>query len=393
MPSTPLPEIARRPHLVERLARHPHQYFRFTNREFAARICRRFAEEMATFPIVNLHGDAHVEQFAVWDAGEGLVDYDDATAGPAPIDLMRFGTSLRIVASTNGLDAKRAFDAFLSAYRAALTRPETRAPTTAFAERARAAFSSDREAFFRRVEGLTAPLSGAERAAFDDLWQRYTAMVTEAKPNLSPAFFRTKTVGQLVRGGVGSALDQRILSRIEGPTESIDDDVVIELKELRDLKGVECVRVDLGGGRFRTIIGQARLGQTVDPLLAVVPPREAGGKVFWAQSWRSNYQELAMDHDLRDQADLDEVAAFVGTQLGRGHVLHIASPFDAQLRQALLDMLNAHEVRLRQSVVELADLTERSWRWFRTEIEKQTPTRKAGRAQVAPPQKRGNMAR
>jgi Ser/Thr protein kinase RdoA (MazF antagonist) len=42
---------------------------------------------------VNLHGDAHLEQFAVTDASFGLIDFDDAVGGPAVIDLLRFGVS------------------------------------------------------------------------------------------------------------------------------------------------------------------------------------------------------------------------------------------------------------------------------------------------------------
>ena len=42
-------------------------------------------------PTVTLHGDPHLEQYAVTDAGRGLTDFDDASKGPAILDLVRFG--------------------------------------------------------------------------------------------------------------------------------------------------------------------------------------------------------------------------------------------------------------------------------------------------------------
>jgi uncharacterized protein (DUF2252 family) len=96
------PRFSDRPDLVAKLAATPHGYFRFVNMAFAAEACHLFADVSASLPEVNLHGDAHIEQFAVTNLGGGLTDFDDCTRGGAVIDLVRFGTSLLLAAREKG---------------------------------------------------------------------------------------------------------------------------------------------------------------------------------------------------------------------------------------------------------------------------------------------------
>lgn|SRR5687768_8429933 len=53
------------PELIERLRADPYDYFRFINRSWITRVCERFSKDLEGLPIVRLHGDAHIEQFAV----------------------------------------------------------------------------------------------------------------------------------------------------------------------------------------------------------------------------------------------------------------------------------------------------------------------------------------
>src|ERR1041384_2730454 len=78
------------PKLIERPRADPYDYFRFVNRSWIARVCRDFAKDLEGLPIVRLHGDAHVEQFAVAQDAWGLDDFDDAARGPAAVDIVRF---------------------------------------------------------------------------------------------------------------------------------------------------------------------------------------------------------------------------------------------------------------------------------------------------------------
>ena len=67
--------------LIDRLRADPFTYFRFINRAWTARVCEAFAD-VTDAPMVRLHGDAHVEQFAFTENAWGLGDFDDSTRGP-----------------------------------------------------------------------------------------------------------------------------------------------------------------------------------------------------------------------------------------------------------------------------------------------------------------------
>jgi len=362
-------DFATQPALLERIAASPFQYFRFTNLGFAAAICSAFKDILPALPAVNLHGDAHLEQFAVTNASFGLVDFDDAVGGPAVIDLLRFGVSLEIAAGEQGWTAAEALDRFFAGYQAALKDPATEAPPPAFVDRARQSFARGPDGFLASCDARMEPLLPREQAEADAGFERYVELMLEQNPELTRAFFETKRYGRL-RGGVGSALDERFLIRIEGPTPAQNDDVVLEAKELRDLSSVPCVQASLVGGRFRTIVGRARFGGSDDPFLAVVPrgPEEApDDPPFWVASWQPDYRELNAAHDLTSADELAAVAYHVGLQLGRGHIRHFATPFDGQLRRAVRDMLRDYGPRIRATIDQMTERTLASWQHFRDE--------------------------
>jgi hypothetical protein len=368
-------DFATHPDLLQRIAASPFQYFRFTNPGFAAAICTAFEDILPALPAVNLHGDAHLEQFAVTNASFGLVDFDDAVGGPAVIDLLRFSVSLQIAAGERGWTANEALDRFFAGYQAALENPATEAPLPAFVDRARQSFARDSDGFLASCDALMEPPVPSDQAEADAGLKRYVEVMLEQSPELTPAFFEVKRYGRL-RGGVGSALDERFLIRVEGPTHAQGDDVVLEAKELRDLSSVPCVQASLLGGRFRTIVGRARLGGNHDPFLAVVPrgPEEApDDPPFWVESWRPDYRELDAAHDLTSPDELDEVAYQVGLQLGRGHVRQFATPFDAQLRRAVRDMLRDYGPRIRATVDNMTGRTLASFQHFRDEAARNAP--------------------
>src|SRR5262245_30202789 len=76
--------------LLDRIRATPFNYFRFVNHEWTARVCELFAADIPRQPTVQLHGDAHVEQYALTTAAWGLDDFDDSTRGPALVDIIRF---------------------------------------------------------------------------------------------------------------------------------------------------------------------------------------------------------------------------------------------------------------------------------------------------------------
>src|SRR5262245_17124125 len=77
------------PELVAQLRTDPFVYFRFINRAWTSRVCELFAD-VRNQAVVRIHGDAHVEQFALTADAWGLDDFDESTRGPAFVDMVRF---------------------------------------------------------------------------------------------------------------------------------------------------------------------------------------------------------------------------------------------------------------------------------------------------------------
>ena len=77
------------PALVDSLRSNAFAYFRFINRPWTARVCEVFADDVRDLPTVRLHGDAHIEQFALTSDAWGLDDFDDTARGPALVDIVR----------------------------------------------------------------------------------------------------------------------------------------------------------------------------------------------------------------------------------------------------------------------------------------------------------------
>src|SRR4051812_45918806 len=115
------------PELIDRLRADPFTYFRFVNRAWTERVCQVFAD-VTDAPIVRLHGDAHVEQFAVTKDAWGLDDFDDSARGPAFVDIVRFLGSIDLATRQRGWtrDRDAIWDRFFDGYRRGLSNPDYR---------------------------------------------------------------------------------------------------------------------------------------------------------------------------------------------------------------------------------------------------------------------------
>lgn len=353
-------ELQRAPALRERLRHSPHAYFRFVNRPFARLVCARFAD--LDLPAVTLHGDAHLEQYAVTDLGRGLTDFDDSSAGPATLDLVRFGASLRLAARERGFEdqADDIWARFWNGYERALADPDVEAPEPQLVSRCQAAFDRDRLALLARAEAFIDTLP-APRPLLEEKARQEAVELLARNSGLSVSFLKVKKAGALQGLGIGSAADEKYLFRVEGETTADDDDVLLEFKEIRDLGAVPCVIHDPGPTRI--LLGQSRL--------AYQPFRYAGavhvaGLNFWVHAWPLNYVELQIG-DLRSADEAREIAYDVGVQLGRGHPKRWSKNEAARLRRRLARDLPAD--RVRRAAADLAGETVAAWDRFRAATE------------------------
>ena len=353
------PRFAHRPDLVAKLTATPHGYFRFVNAAFAAETCRLFADVAASLPEVNLHGDAHVEQYSVTSLGRGLTDFDDCTRGEAVIDLVRFGASLLLAAREKGWSSKeeRFVGEFLKGYRDGLRGGRREMRTPELVTRTRAGFKWDHAPALRQAHALIdqAPLP---IDAFADGVSRFAELVRFGR-ELPAGFFEVKRIGAITMG-VGSALDEKYLIIFEGDTAAAEDDLVVEAKQIRDLAGNPCVRTDVGASRV--LDGQRLIAYEPFGYAAVVPH---GGKFFWMHDWTDDYQEASIHSAIRTPRDLREIAFDAGVQMGRAHPKRPDGSPDKDRRKAVLRSLDATEARVRAAIREMAERTEAAWRAFR----------------------------
>jgi hypothetical protein len=353
------PRLATRPDLVARLGATAHAYFRFVNVGFAAETCRLFTDLADELPEVNLHGDAHVEQYAVTSLGRGLTDFDDCTRGKAVIDLVRFGASLLLAAREKGwTDEERFVDAFLKGYRDGLSNDRMEMPTPQLVTRVRAGFKWDHAPALRRAHELidAAPLAPD---AFEDGVARFSELIGFAR-DLPAEFFRVKRIGALSMG-VGSALDEKYLIIFEGWTDSREDDLVVEAKQIRDLAGNACVRTEVGASRV--LDGQRLIAYEPFAYAAVVPH---SGRFFWVHDWTDDYQEASIQSLLESPRDLREIAYDAGVQMGRFHAKRRDGSRDKEQCRTILRGFERTQARTRRAIREITEKTEAAWQSFRT---------------------------
>jgi hypothetical protein len=354
------PRFADRPDLLARLTATPHGYFRFVNAAFAAETCRLFSDVVASLPEVNLHGDAHVEQYSVTSLGRGLTDFDDCTRGEAVIDIVRFGASLLLAAREKGWadEEERFVDEFLKGYRTGLRGDRREMRTPELVTRTRAGFKWDHAPALRQAHALIdqAPLP---IDAFADGVSRFAELVSFGR-ELPADFFKVKRIGAITMG-VGSALDEKYLIIFEGDTSAVEDDLVVEAKQIRDLAGNPCVRTDVGASRV--LDGQRLIAYEPFAYAAVVPH---GDKFFWMHDWTDDYQEASIGTAIRSARELRELAFDAGVQMGRAHPKRPDGGPDKDRREAVARALDAIEGRVRVAIREMAAKTEAAWEAFKT---------------------------
>jgi Uncharacterized protein conserved in bacteria (DUF2252) len=355
------PELQVYPALVARLRDTPRNYFRFVTRSFTRAVCAQFHDDRGDFPDVNLHGDAHLEQYAVTSLGRGLTDFDESARGPSFIDLVRFGVSLELAAREKDWpgEGRRSLGAFLGGYREALTNPDINNTAPPVVTRARGKFARDHSLALRRADAMIdadpVPASDIEADVRD-----YVTQMLAGRAGMPDSFFSIKKAGRLTLG-IGSALDEKYLFRIEGWSRDADDDQILEAKLVRPLADGDCVGAEQGPERV--LRGMTLIADAPFPFSGLFTHR---GRTFWVHGWTDDYVELSIDSSISTPEDLRQLAYDVGIQLGRAHPKDVSGQgFPPCLRGILLQATRKNEGRIRKTIDMLAEATVEAWMAFR----------------------------
>jgi Uncharacterized protein conserved in bacteria (DUF2252) len=358
------------PELLGKLRADPYNYFRFVNHEWTSRVCDVFAGDLAAQPIVQLHGDAHLEQYAFTRSAWGLDDFDDSTRGPALVDIIRFLGSIDLTVRRRGWthDRELLFERFVAGYRQGLSDPLHQPPRPAIVDRLQLQHKTPtNEAFLTWAETQMEPLSGTVMKGVTAAMVMFAHRVQEQRPDLPDAYFRIARAGWL-RMGIGSATAKKVLIRVDGPSTRPEDDVVLEAKAIRALADLRCLEVPRVRATFRVITGNRQLGRLKHDILVAgpeVPIPEFTGEApnlgdWWIRSWEPSYREVGLD----DFGSVEELSAIVfdsGAQLGAGSVHLPGEAVDAALQQRSLASLVTVDTRVRREAVNLVEQLLRGW--------------------------------
>ena len=355
------------PEVLERVTANPYNYFRLVNREWTTRVCEMLSADLPGQPVVQLHGDAHVEQFAYMSDAWGLDDFDDATRGPAPVDIVRFLGSIDLVARERrwSHDRDRTFDRFFDGYRKGVSEPAYQPPEPDVVRRYKAATPpTSREAFLASSEELMRPIREARLRGAIASMRAFGEIVRLDRPDIPDGYFRVVRAGALEMG-IGSAALPKLLIRLAGPSDDPADDVLLEAKAVRPHGSDACLEQPASTPTFRIVQGSKQVGRLKHSILVAgpdlaIPEMAVEGKHlsdWWIRSWDPNYHELALD-DLQSVADLADLAYDAGVQLGAGAV----PAENAMLRRQLAASIDQAEPRLRRDAEQMVDELLRGWR-------------------------------
>jgi hypothetical protein len=357
------------PELQEKAREDPFAYFRFLNTDWAIAVCDAFRSELPSLPTAILHGDAHLEQYALTATAHGLDDFDDAAHGPSVIDLVRFLGSAELAVRGRGWTAEREriFDRFFDGYERAVADPAYRPAEPAVVARVRARPRRTRGEFLAWGESLMQEVTGPQRANALQSLQLVEALVRELRPEVPAGYFKPKRLGWL-RMGVGSLLVPKVLARIEGPTPAPEDDVLLEAKQLSQLDAVPCVQVPLAGEAFRVIAAAEQIGRIRHDVLLLAPRREAAGPAvrdWWVRTWDETYAELVVA-DLATPDELAEVVHDVGAQLGSSNLRQSIPALEKLMRRTELAAVRRLDRRIRSTSRRLSGELLAEWEKWRT---------------------------
>jgi len=320
--------------LIDRLRADPFTYFRFINRAWTTRVCDAFAD-VTSPPIVRLHGDAHIEQFALTQTAWGLGDFDDSTRGPSFVDVVRFLGSIDVATRERGWtrDRDQLWNRFFEGYRQGLSHPDTQPREPDIVRELRRQAPITRAAYLAWGERQMQPMDDAQSTAIITGMVEFDRLMRGegGRPDLAPGYFAVKRAGWL-RMGVGSAAALKVLVRVEGPSAAADDDVLLEGKETVNLDGVACLETSSTPPATRVIAGAKQLGRWKHDILAValaslmpaVANRQDHWVDWWVVSWEPTYREVRLS-DLRSVKDLADISFDAGVQLGAGKAASVRS--------------------------------------------------------------------
>jgi uncharacterized protein (DUF2252 family) len=311
-----------------------------------------------------VHGDLHAENFGTYMNSDGRLvfdvnDFDEAYIGRFTWDLQRFSASLALLGWRKALpeaDVRRLVGRYLLGYLSQVAHyvestedddfglylHNTDGAIQALLQHARlrsrvslldrlTSLESGVRLF--REAGTVRHLEGAERGKVDRAFEAYLGSIPESKRIDRALFYDVRDVVGTTGFGIGSAGLPAYSVLVEGFNQSLDNDVVLTMKQANVpavSRFVDRSHVDayFENEAHRTVVSQRALQVHTDPLLGWTTVDGVGYVV-------AELSPYEVDLDWRELNEPDEIGSVV-EQLGRATAkVHCASDEDSD--QTLVD--------------------------------------------------------
>jgi uncharacterized protein (DUF2252 family) len=306
-----------------------------------------------------LEGDAHVQNVGIFDNSKGemvfnLNDFDETYVAPFYWDLLRFSTSIYLMAEEAGqldlsLEEKQNLvKTFLAAYQAGLEEVrdhdkktslelnETNIPDGFIKEQMERIKNANSEVSFLNnwtvvTEGVRqfdftnsslVRMNPTEMEAFTENWSNYLSSIDDFVQSKPSTYFTIKDVAHRVHSGIGSAGVDVLYVLIEGETTSPDDDVLLEVKEQQKpallLEGSLPLSqyeawFQTDAQRWRT--GTLALGVHTDPYIGTLSYNHLSYGVKKLSPW---YYTLEVT-DFQSKSDMEDFITYSGKAFAYAH--------------------------------------------------------------------------
>jgi uncharacterized protein (DUF2252 family) len=348
-----------------KMAADPFAFYRGSACLFYADVTRaedRWADDRSA--AVWIHGDLHAENFGTYMDSDGRLvfdvnDFDEAYIGHFSWDLRRFVASLALLGWQKALPeeaVRKLVAAYLRAYLAqvnhyleseddddfALHLGNTDGPVHDLLVLARlssrvemldAITNIEGSARTFRDDGSVRRLGKAERRKVDEAFASYLDTIPESKRFDRELFYDVRDVVGKSGFGIGSAGLPAYNVLVEGYTQSLDNDVVLSMKQanvpaVSRFVDAESVDSYFESDGHRTVVSQRALQVHTDPLLGHTTVDGVGFVVSEVSPY-----EVDLDWSgLTEPEDIREVVDLLGRATAK---IHCASDEDSE--QDLVD--------------------------------------------------------
>lgn len=350
--------------LLEKLDASAYKYFRALGPQYALRTCAGFKDVRWHLPISAIHGDAHIEQFVVTPATDGVEDFDQAGFGPAIVDIVRYAASIHLACREVSWTCRSdvVVDKWLDAYRATLDQPPTR-KQPAVVDRIRASTPTLADAWLTWADGLMMPMPKTVEDRARRGWADFRKVQIEVDPKRGASYYDVVKVGAL-QMGIGSALETKLLFHIKGPSDAPTDDIIVEARSSMPNVAHECSSRPLHAGTLWPLMFMSILGPRMPEVFGFATLVDDPAPEFWVQSWVPGYRELAIA-DVKSEAELVELAEDAAKQLAGHFWVRFPEALRAVQRHAQLAAFDRTRDRARTMARDFAAETVSEWQRFR----------------------------